>query len=419
MVTIPEALQETVTTARLVDMLDFSRKEFNKAIDLTPKKTIIIESKWNVVKLGDVAEIIAGQSPLSEHYNELGDGLPFFQGKKDFGEIFLNRPVVWTTHITKEAIKNDLLMSVRAPVGDVNLNPFNKICIGRGLAAIRSKDISTQEYFYEFISANRDFFQGNTGTTFDSISTADLGEKRIPFPPLDVQLQIVSECKAVNIEVEQAQLAIEQAKAEIEKEIVDIAQKGYPTKKIDEISIVNPSKKEITDTANETIVSFIEMDSVSDEGYIAHKVDRPRKDLRKGSYTYFKENDIILAKITPSMENGKCAVARGLTNGIGMGSSEFHVIRTDKAIALPEYVFAFLNREIVRKEAESKMTGASGHRRVPATFYEQFLIPVPQDIQVQENLIAKIEALKATINKSQQVIEGSAERKRDILKRYL
>ena len=78
------------------------------------------------------------------------------------------------------------------------------------------------------------------------------------------------------------------------------------------------------------MVSFIEMASVSDEGYISEKVDRPLGEVLKGSYTYFSEGDIIIAKITPCMENGKCAIARNLTNHIGFGSSEFHVLECGK-----------------------------------------------------------------------------------------
>ena len=87
-------------------------------------------------------------------------------------------------------------------------------------------------------------------------------------------------------------------------------------------------------------ISFVDMASISNDGYIELKTDKFLGDLRKGSYSYFAENDIIIAKITPCMENGKCAIAKKLTNGIGMGSSEFHVFRIDNKYST-EYVFAF------------------------------------------------------------------------------
>ncbi|MBR1858944.1 MAG: restriction endonuclease subunit S, partial [Selenomonadaceae bacterium] len=118
-------------------------------------------------------------------------------------------------------------------------------------------------------------------------------------------------------------------------------------------------------------------------GRIINREDRTLSEVKKGSYKYFAENDIIIAKITPCMENGKCAIAKSLTNKIGFGSSEFHVFRCKEAI-LPEYLFCLLNREQVRKIAVKHMTGASGHRRVPIEFYENMTIPVPPlDVQKQ------------------------------------
>lgn len=159
------------------------------------------------------------------------------------------------------------------------------------------------------------------------------------------------------------------------------------------------------------------MPSVSNDGFIETITDKPLGELRKGSYTYFAENDIIIAKITPCMENGKCAIAKGLTNGIGMGSSEFHVFRIKNKYST-EYVFAYLNREIVRKEAAQNMTGASGHRRVPISFYENFQIPVPP-IAEQQRIVSAIETYKAEISKAKSVMHGCAERKKKILEKWL
>jgi restriction endonuclease S subunit len=284
-------------------MLDFSRKDFNKQISLTSRKSLVIESKWELLKISALADVIAGQSPDSNNYNEIGNGLAFYQGKKDFGSVYLKEPIVWTTQTTKESIKNDVLISVRAPVGDVNINPFDKICIGRGLAAIRSKNIITQRFIFEFIDKHKNLFKGNQGLTFDSISTADLSEIKIPLPPKDVQEKIVAECGTVDRNVEKANDEILATKSLIEKNIQLLFSKNIQEKKINEIALINPSKSELKNVDENTTVSFIEMASVSDEGYILHKVDRSLAELKKGSYTYFRDGDIIIAKITPCMVN--------------------------------------------------------------------------------------------------------------------
>ncbi len=116
------------------------------------------------------------------------------------------------------------------------------------------------------------------------------------------------------------------------------------------------------------------------------------------------------------MENGKCAIATGLTNDIGFGSSEFHVIRANNDVSLNDYIFAFLNRETIRQEAEKHMTGSSGHRRVPANFYQNLKIPLPS-IDEQVELVNSINELKNQISQAQNIINISADKKHTIIKR--
>jgi type I restriction enzyme M protein len=170
----------------------------------------------------------------------------------------------------------------------------------------------------------------------------------------------------------------------------------WPLKSLRDVAVLNPSKSELKKFAPETIVSFVEMSSVTEAGYISKMKNRKLSELTKSSYTYFAENDIILAKITPCMENGKCALAKGLTNGLGMGSSEFHVIRSDKNIVLPEFAFTFLNKAEIRSIAEKNMTGSSGHRRVPEAFYADLKIPLPP-LEIQRQIVAECEAVDAEV----------------------
>ena len=97
------------------------------------------------MKLKDCCTIIAGQSPESKYYNSDGIGIPFFQGKADFGEVY-PRIRVYCSQPTKIAEKDDILLSVRAPVGPTNLSP-GTVCIGRGLTAIRPSEILNLRYF--------------------------------------------------------------------------------------------------------------------------------------------------------------------------------------------------------------------------------------------------------------------------------
>lgn len=166
------------------------------------------------------------------------------------------------------------------------------------------------------------------------------------------------------------------------------------------------------------MVSFVEMSSVSNLGFIENKIDKTLGSLRKGSYTYFRENDVIIAKITPCMENGKCALAIGLSNGIGMGSSEFHVFRANENKVLPSFLFYSLNRESIRKAAEENMTGSSGHRRVPISFYEQLEINLP-DLNKQQDIINQINEIEIKISELEKILASSEKQKKAVLEKWL
>lgn len=145
-----------------------------------------------VMELGDCALIIAGQSPKSEFYNTAGDGLPFFQGKADFGDVYPKIRVYCTAPI-KIAEKDDILLSVRAPVGPTNLAPAT-VCIGRGLSAIRPNEqiISRKYLLLYFKHFELQLAAKGTGTTFNSINQKIIKALVIPVPPLDEQARIVA-----------------------------------------------------------------------------------------------------------------------------------------------------------------------------------------------------------------------------------
>ena len=184
-------------------------------------------------------------------------------------------------------------------------------------------------------------------------------------------------------------------------------QSKYELVPLSKYVIVNPSKTEIKGLSNDTEVSFIDMASVSDRGYISNKLPKTIEELRKGSYTYFAENDIIVAKITPCMENGKCAIAKDLLNGIAMGSTEFHVFRCMPQI-LNGYLFALLNNDYVRSIAQKNMKGSSGHKRVPETFYKDMMIPLPP-LDVQEKIAKESLNIDTKQQYSEQTIQVLSE----------
>ena len=158
---------------------------------------------------------------------------------------------------------------------------------------------------------------------------------------------------------------------------VEVKSKFPIVKLKDYCECINPSKDEIRDVPKDTVVSLIEISSLG-FGKIESMEDRTIAELSVGGYTYFRENDVLIAKISPSMENGKCGLAIGLTNELGLGSTEFHVIR-GKNKYQSKFILEYLNREYIRRIAASNETGSSGHRRVPENFYSHMPIPKVPD----------------------------------------
>ena len=149
----------------------------------------------------------------------------------------------------------------------------------------------------------------------------------------------------------------------------------YPLKKLGDCCEVNPKRPNLT-LKDTDIVSIMPMPSVSENGYLQDVADEEYGKVKKG-FTYFENNDVLFAKITPCMENGKGAIAEGLTNNIGMGSTEFHVLRPIEGVSSPYWLLALTRLPIFRERASKNMTGTGGQKRVPAKYLENFMVGLP------------------------------------------
>lgn len=158
--------------------------------------------------------------------------------------------------------------------------------------------------------------------------------------------------------------------------------------RLSEVAQINP-RFDKTSLADEVQVSFVPMAAVgAADGQIDASTTRPFGEVKKG-YTPFREGDVLFAKVTPCMENGKMAVARGLKNGVGFGSSEFHVLRPTERVDA-KYLYHFVSSESFRKEAARHMTGAVGLRRVPTAFLSEAQLPLV-DLDEQRRIVAEID----------------------------
>ena len=167
----------------------------------------------------------------------------------------------------------------------------------------------------------------------------------------------------------------------------------WPLRKLgdDEVCLLNPKKREVAKVEDGTPISFVPMARVDDvSGTMDVSEVKSIGEVRKG-YTYFAEGDVVFAKITPCMENGKSAIARNLMNGIGFGTTEFHVLRSGQ-LTTPEWLHLFVRNREFREEAKKNMHGAAGQQRVPVDFLREATIPLPP-VDEQRRIVARIEEL--------------------------
>ncbi|WP_067145445.1 restriction endonuclease subunit S [Pseudotamlana agarivorans] len=242
------------------------------------------------------------------------------------------------------------------------------------------------------------------GTTQRFVGLGYLRKFPIYIPPLQEQQQIVAI-------LDKAFKVIDQAKANVEKNIENakelfqsklnaiFSQKGdgWEEKTLGELCEIKPPKRLVKKKIKESdLVSFVPMKYLEvNRMYFNSEETKTLKQAYSG-YVYFEEGDVVLAKITPCFENGKLGIAKDLKNGIGFGSSEYVVYRTNSEL-LPEFLYFFLNRESFRIKGKSLMAGAVGHKRIQADFYENEVISYPS-LQVQEVICAEITDLQDNLN---------------------
>jgi type I restriction enzyme M protein len=174
--------------------------------------------------------------------------------------------------------------------------------------------------------------------------------------------------------------------------------------RIGDVCTVNPRKSQLGHLQPDTRISFVAMADLDEHRIAFRPSEEKQLSEVSASYTYFEDNDVLLAKVTPCFENGKAGIARGLLNGIGFGSSEFYVLRSNGQM-LPEWIYFCVMHPIFRDAAVAQMTGTGGLQRVPRDYVENFKIPVPP-VEMQKEIVAEIEGYQKVINGARAVLDN-------------
>lgn len=343
---------------------------------------------WESKKLEDLATVIMGQSPPSKYYNENGDGMPFFQGKTEFGETYPSTRQ-YTTKVTRLAKAGYILFTVRAPVGDINIANID-CCIGRGLAGIEPYE-NNKFLFYLLKQSKSLFLSKSSGAIYDSINKDDLRSIVFQVPSAREEREkiasilsayddlIENNTRRIAILEEMAQMIYQEwfvkfrfpghEKMEMVDSPLGKIPEGWEVKKITDAMFINPK----TSIPKEGKKPFLSMTELSINSMVINGFEF--RDGNSGSK--FAIGDTLFARITPCLENGKTGFVYNLPIDyqVAFGSTEFIVLRS-KTLC-PQYVYLLARSNEFRGSAIKSMTGATGRQRVQETCFDKFLFAHP------------------------------------------
>ena len=268
-----------------------------------------------------------------------------------------------------------------------------------------NKRIALPRYIFYYMwfchySGKTELLQNKT-TGIRNLQVKAYMNEEIELPSLEQQKKIVDRLDKIGVCINNRKLQLENLDMLVKSRFVEMFGKpgtdnfGWGLISLGEICQINPKKNTDIRLKEGLVVSFVPMSCVGENGQINAKEQKLFEDVKKG-FTYFAENDVLFAKITPCMENGKGAVATGLINNIGFGSTEFHVIRTIENKTNPIWIYILTTFKSFRKEAAENMTGSAGQRRVPASFLENYKLSLPPlDLQNQfADFVAQVDKSK-------------------------
>lgn len=291
---------------------------------------------------------------------------------------------------------SDVLVStVRPNLNAIALVPesLNNEIASTGFAVLRAnrKLIDPKYLFYwaqstEFVN----FLIANaTGASYPAVTDGVVKRATIPLAPPKEQYRIVELLDEADrlrrLRREADAKAVRILPTLFNKMFGDPATnpKGLSVKLLGDPAVCDINPRTRLGLADSDLVSFVPMADVDEHlGRITGCQSRPYGEVKKG-LTPFQERDVLFAKITPCMQNGKAAIASGLIGGVGFGSTEFHVLRAGSDVT-PEYLFALVRLQSFRNHAMSAFTGSAGQQRVPTEFLRQFRLPVPTSTDLQK-----------------------------------
>ena len=396
----PNVLPKYCRYASLINMLDFSRTDFNKAISINPKQEIAIETKWEMVKLGEICNLYQPKTITAEEI--LDEGIY---------KVYGANGAIGFYHEFNHDLPEVVIACRGATCGAVNFTEAKSWITGNAMVVQPKKDNIQKKFLFEIL----DFCDLNptiTGAAQPQITRENLSPYKIPLPPLEVQRRIADKCDAVDEEIDNARLTITTKKQKIEEELGPAVNGGYEMKRLGDIADIKsggtPSRNN-TDYWENGSIPWLRSE-VCKETYITNNINYERitqEGLDNSNAKWLPSDTTLIALV---------GATKGKTGFLTFDAATNQNIAGIKSLSetiLDIYIFYYLKSlydEIIRNLSQYDMLNQAHIKNTK--------IPVPP-LAIQQSLVAKIEKLEKEIAKAQAAIDTSAERKMAIFKIHL
>ena len=380
----------------------------------------INREKWSVIRFDQMAECLTVRVEPSETTLERYVGLEHL----DPETLKISR---WGTpsDVIGEKLHfwpGDIIFGKRrAYQKKLAVADFEGICSAHAMVLRARPEIVLPEFLPFFMQSDMFFERAlsiSVGSLSPTINWGTLAKQEFPLPPLDEQRRIAEILWAADEVITKNLVTLQRIislKDSLEEEsFFRCRDSGQPTL-LSEIAEVNPSSN--FKCKDEELVSFITMADVSEDGEIINQQSKMYGEVKKG-YTVFQDGDILFAKITPCMENGKGALALNLINGIGFGSTEFHVLRPIDSRDTAFIYFLTMNKKF-RQQARRFMRGTAGQLRVPKDFLDEYVLDCLPKVTLREEMGRKLIEVNSSYLEQKRSIEKAKIVKAELLQKLL
>lgn len=401
-VVIPQELEKFVTKSRLVNMLDFSRKGFSKAISLNAHKKIEISSKYTLEKIGDlIIENPKSKIKVGEAKDKNGAYNFFTSGENiySYSEFLVQN-------------KNIYLSTG----GNAVIKIYNgKASYSTDTYSFKANEKILINYLYEFLQSiikdvDKFFFKG---MGLKHLQKTDFKNLKIPLPPSNVQKKIIKECEAIDKELEKEKENIEKLKSEIEEEI------KLESNKLDPVLLSSISKsissgltplRSNSQFWNNGTISWLKTGQLHDKYVYDTNEKISQIALEKTSLKINKKNTLSIAMYGEGQTRGNVSI---LKNDMTTNQACCNVY-LDETKAYYEYIYYFLKTQY--KNLRSLSSGV--RKNLNTSHIKNYKIPLPT-LEIQKDIVAKIAKIEEKISKSKAIVDNASSKKQDVLRKYL